>query len=210
MPLTLRSTAQLRPSCTVSQVRDLLKRKRFQQALELLELCGHEEGGDGGGATEGPAATGAAWLQEALAQAGLLLLLDLQFGEAVQVRESHRAEAPCVHVLRLVPRLVLQWDPPASCASGENAALLLPVAHYCSAIESAWRCAEQLIKALPCMQVLLRCSPAVFQPCELLPLFPSHCQQWLPQLHSRPHWGLHGALPGERATTTCACESPYD
>jgi hypothetical protein len=73
------------------QVRELLKRKRFQQALELAEVCGQGMAAAGGpwglpGSASSPAASSGAWLGEALAQTGLLLLLDLQFGEAVQVR----------------------------------------------------------------------------------------------------------------------------
>jgi hypothetical protein len=85
-----------RPACPAPpraalQVRELLKRKRFQQALELLELCTQEAAAAARAAEEGPgaaasAAATAAWVGEGLAQAGLLLLLDIQFDEAVQVR----------------------------------------------------------------------------------------------------------------------------
>ena len=74
------------------QVRELLKRKRFQLALELVEQCGQEgaaaRGSQGGPEAAASAAAAGTWVGEALAQAGLLLLLDLQFQEAVQVGQA--------------------------------------------------------------------------------------------------------------------------
>ncbi len=59
-------------SALVIQVRELLKRKRFDQALELLDICRASP-------------NNAAWVDAATAQAGLLLLLDAAFERAVEV-----------------------------------------------------------------------------------------------------------------------------
>lgn len=45
------------------------------------------------------------------------------------------------------------------------------------------------------MRILPRCSPSLFQPMELFPLFPGVTALWADQLPHKQYWGLHPPLP---------------
>ena len=45
------------------------------------------------------------------------------------------------------------------------------------------------------MRILPRCSPSLFQPMELFPLFPGVTAPWADQLPHKQYWGLHPPLP---------------
>lgn len=61
------------------------------------------------------------------------------------------------------------------------------------------------------LETLLRCSRLVFQPCQLLPLFPEAAAKWLHSVPRPPYWSLHQPLQGEfdGKKTLAACHSPY-
>ncbi|MEW5300203.1 MAG: hypothetical protein WDW36_003149 [Sanguina aurantia] len=46
------------------------------------------------------------------------------------------------------------------------------------------------------LETLLRCSRLVFQPCQLLPLFPEAAAKWLHSVPRPPYWSLHQPLQG--------------
>jgi len=128
----------------VIKVRELLKRKRFSQALDLIHNAPssphqhHSQHLQSQPAAQdqaaSPAGTAAAaqqqpqgWQQVALAQAGLLLLLECEFDAGLQVLEELPVEVwqPC-QVFSMFPAVTARWGMSYRRSSEEPVELVAP------------------------------------------------------------------------------------